>query len=434
MYRIRKIDALQILDSRGIPTVFVEIELKNGIKGSASVPSGASVGSREAIELRDNNPEIYFGKGVSKAVENINTILAPHLIDMDVTNQGKIDSYLIELDNTINKSRFGANSLLAISLACARAAANYYELPLYKYLGGTNATTLPTPIMNIINGGAHATNNLDFQEFMIAPVGFKTFSEALRAGDEVFHILKQILKSKGISVAVGDEGGFAPDLTSAEKAIELIIQAIEKSGYGTNKIKICLDVAASEFYEEGDCSDGICSLSKYNLNGIAKSYTTEEMIDYLEKLVINYPIISIEDGVAENDDLGWIELTKKLSGKCQIVGDDLFVTNSKLLQIGINENIANSIIIKPNQIGTLTETLKTIKLAKSNNYSTIISHRSGETEDSFIADLAVAVNSGIIKTGSLCRSERVCKYNRLLKIENELGKSAIYNGIEAFRI
>ena len=433
MCEIEDIKARQILDSRGNPTVEADIKLIDGTIGRASVPSGASTGIYEARELRDKIKNDYFGKSVLKAVDNINTLIAPNLIGEDASNQELIDNLMIEIDGSFNKSSLGANAILAVSLACARASSIYYNMPLYKYLGGINARVLPAPMMNIINGGAHANNNLDFQEFMITPVGFKSFSEALKAGSEIFHTLKQILSSKGFSTAVGDEGGFAPELNSAENAIELIIMAIEKAGYNTNNVKICLDIAASELYNEGECSGGVCSLSKYDLKGENKNFTSEEMIDYLEKLVQNYPIISIEDGMSQDDWLGWQNLTERLGNKCQLIGDDLFVTNTKRLIEGINKKVANSILIKPNQIGTLTETMDAILMAQENNYSVVVSHRSGETEDSFIADLAVAVNCGLIKTGSVSRTDRIAKYNQLLRIEEELGISAFYSGISAFK-
>jgi enolase len=339
---------------------------------------------------------------------------------------------MLELDGTFNKSVLGANAILGISLACARCAATCLNIPLYRYIGGMRATILPTPMMNILNGGVHATNNLDIQEFMIAPVGVSSFSQAIKAGVEIFHAFKSILEERGLSTNVGDEGGFAPNLSSPEEGIELIINAIEKAGYNTKIIKICLDIAATEFYEEGECSGGMCSLSNYVLKNKSCHFSSEEMIDYLSNLVENYPIISIEDGLAEDDELGWRKLTQKLGNKCQLVGDDLFTTNVNRLFDGIKKKLGNSILIKPNQIGTLSETMDTILMAQKNNYSTIISHRSGDTEDTFIADLAVGVNAGLIKTGSLSRTERICKYNRLLKIEQELGGAARYMGIHAF--
>lgn len=428
---IENIEARQILDSRGNPTVEAEVTLTDGTNACASVPSGASTGTFEALELRDKVQNDYFGKSVLKAVNNIDEIIAPNLIGENIFSQRDLDDLMLELDGTFNKSTLGANAILGVSLACARAAAKALEIPLYRYLGGINACVLPTPMMNILNGGVHANNKLDFQEFMISPVGVSSFSEAIKAGVEIFHTLKQILNGMNFSTAVGDEGGFAPQLSSTEEAIELIIKAIEKAGYNTKIIKICLDCASSELYEEGECSGGVCSLSKYKLEG--QNYTSEQMVDYLEKLVNSYPIISIEDGLAEDDELGWQELTKRLGKKCQLVGDDLFVTNVNRLIGGIRKGMANSILIKPNQIGTLSETLDTILMAQKNGFSTIISHRSGETEDTFIADLAVGVNSGLIKTGSLSRTDRICKYNRLLKIEEELGANAKYMGIRAYK-
>ncbi len=430
---IENITARQILDSRGNPTIEAEVELNNGTIAKASVPSGASTGTFEAVELRDKNNSEFLGKSVYKAVDNINNIIAQNLIGENPANQRDIDNTLIELDGSFNKSTLGANATLAVSLSCARAAAKAYEMPLYRYLGGINSCVLPTPMMNILNGGVHANNKLDFQEFMISPVGAPTFGDALRAGSEIFHTLKNILNKNGYSTTVGDEGGFAPDISNPEEAIEFIILAIESSGYNLNSIKICLDVAASELYEEGECQDGFCSLSKYDLKGLGKKFSSDEMIDYLEKLVKTYPIISIEDGLAEDDELGWKNLNERLGNTCQLVGDDLFVTNVERLRGGIKKKLANSILIKPNQIGTLSETLDTILMAQKNGFSTIISHRSGETEDTFIADLAVGVNAGLIKTGSLSRTDRICKYNRLLKIEEELADNAKYTGIRAFK-
>ena len=432
MCEIDDIKARQILDSRGNPTVEAEVILIDGTYGRASVPSGASTGIYESKELRDNIKSDYQGKGVLRAVENINLVIAPNLLGEDVTNQAMIDSLMMEMDGSFNKSTLGANAILAVSLACARAAANFYELPLYKYLGGITAKVLPTPMMNILNGGVHANNNLDIQEFMITPVGCSSFSDALKAGSEIFHTLKTILNAKNLNTSVGDEGGFAPNLNSTREAIEIIIYAIEKAGYNTNNVKLCLDVAASELYEEGECSGGVCSLSRYYLKGENKRLTSEEMIDYLEELVRDYPIISIEDGLAQDDWLGWQNLTERLG--CQLVGDDLFVTNTSRLKQGIERGVANSILIKPNQIGTLTETLEAILMAQENGYTAVVSHRSGETEDSFIADLAVATNSGLIKTGSLSRTDRLAKYNQLLRIEEELGANAKYLGEKAYNI
>lgn len=433
MCEIEDIIARQILDSRGNPTVEVDVKLIDGSIGRASVPSGASTGIYEAKELRDKVKDAYMGKGVMKAVENINTVITPNLLGEDAFDQQMIDSLLIEMDGSFNKSNLGANAILGVSLACARAAAESLDIPLYRYLGGILGVVLPVPMMNIINGGVHANNNLDFQEFMISPVGVSTFSEALQAGSEIFHTLQQILTEQGLATTVGDEGGFAPNLNSTRDAIELIISAIEKAGYSTNNVKICLDAAASELYEEGECSGGVCSLSRYYLKGEDKKLTSEEMIEYLESLVRDYPIISIEDGLSQDDWLGWQNLTEKLGNKCQLVGDDLFVTNTKRLLEGIENKAANSILIKLNQIGTLTETLDAIRLAHENNYSTVISHRSGETDDSFIADLAVASNCGLIKTGSLSRGERLAKYNQLLRIEEELGAGGKYLGRRAFK-
>lgn len=432
MCEIEDIKARQILDSRGNPTVEVDVKLIDGAFGRASVPSGASTGSYEAKELRDNIKTEYLGKGVLRAVDNVNSVITPNLLGEEVFDQHLIDSLMMEMDGSFNKSTLGANAILAVSLACARAAANSLEIPLYRYLGGINSRVLPTPMMNILNGGAHANNKLDFQEFMITPVGMSCYSEALRAGSEIFHTLKIILNEKGLSTTVGDEGGFAPNIDSTREAIEVIISAIEKAGYNTNNIKLCLDVAASELYEEGECSGGVCSLSKYYLKGENKKLTSEEMVEYLAELVRDYPIISIEDGLAQDDWLGWQNLTEKLGNKCQLVGDDLFVTNTCRLKEGIEKGVANSILIKPNQIGTLTETMNAILMARENGYTAIISHRSGETEDSFIADLAVATNSGLIKTGSLSRTDRMAKYNQLLRIEEELGDSAQYLGIKAY--
>ena len=432
MCEIEDIKARQILDSRGNPTVEVDVKLIDGSFGRASVPSGASTGIYEAKELRDNIKTDYFGKSVLKAIDNINTVITPNLLGEDATNQQLIDNLMLEMDGTFNKSTLGANAILAVSLACARASANFYELPLYRYLGGIIGKTLPTPMMNILNGGAHANNNLDIQEFMIAPVGVSCFSEALKAGSEIFHTLQKIFNEKGLSTTVGDEGGFAPNLNSTREAIETIIMAIEKAGYNTNNVKICLDVASSELYEEGECSNGVCSLSRYFLKGENRKLTSENMVEYLDELVRDYPIISIEDGLAQDDWLGWQNLTEKLGQKCQLVGDDLFVTNTSRLKEGIEMHVANSILIKPNQIGTLTETLNTIYMAQKNGYTAVVSHRSGETEDSFIADLAVAANCGLIKTGSVSRTDRLVKYNQLLRIEEELASGANYLGRKAF--
>ena len=433
MCEIEDIRARQILDSRGNPTVEVDVKLADGAAGRASVPSGASTGIYEAKELRDNNRAEYLGKGVLKAIDNINSVITPNLLGEDAANQQLIDSLMLEMDGSFNKSTLGANAILAVSIACARASANSLDIPLYRYLGGINGRVMPAPMMNILNGGAHANNNLDFQEFLIVPAGMTSFSDALKAGSEIFNTLKIILNEKGLSTTVGDEGGFAPNLNSTREAIEVIISAIEKAGYSTNNIKICLDVAASELYEEGECSGGVCSLSQYHLKSEGKKLTSEQMIEYLDELVRDYPIISIEDGLSQDDWLGWQNLTETLGNKCQLVGDDLFVTNTNRLKEGIDKKVANSILIKPNQIGTLSETLDTILMAQENNYTAIVSHRSGETEDSFIADLAVAVNCGLIKTGSVSRTDRLVKYNQLLRIEEELGSDAKYRGIRAFK-
>ena len=375
MCEIEDIKARQILDSRGNPTVEVDVKLIDGTLGRASVPSVASTGIYEAKELRDNIKTEYLGKGVLRAVDNVNSVITPNLLGEEVFDQHLIDSLMMEMDGSFNKSTLGANAILAVSLACARAAANSLEIPLYRYLGGINSRVLPTPMMNILNGGAHANNKLDFQEFMITPVGMSCYSEALRAGSEIFHTLKIILNEKGLSTTVGDEGGFAPNIDSTREAIEVIISAIEKAGYNTNNIKLCLDVAASELYEEGECSGGVCSLSKYYLKGENKKLTSEEMVEYLAELVRDYPIISIEDGLAQDDWLGWQNLTEKLGNKCQLVGDDLFVTNTCRLKEGIEKGVANSILIKPNQIGTLTETMNAILMARENSYTAVISHR-----------------------------------------------------------
>ena len=419
---IEDVVARQILDSRGNPTVEVDVTLSCGVVGRAAVPSGASTGIFEALELRDGDKSKYLGKGVLKAVENVNKIIAPELIGKDASNQQEIDAFMLELDGTENKSKLGANAILGVSLAVAKAASMAFEMPLYRYLGGINAVTLPVPMMNIINGGAHADNNVDFQEFMIAPVGASCFQEAIRMGAEVFHNLKSVLKSRGMVTSVGDEGGFAPNLGSNEEALKVIVEAIEKAGYTTEQVKICLDVASSEFYEDGS----------YNLEGEGKKLSREEMVSFLENWVNNYPIISIEDGMAEEDWEGWKMLTDRIGHKCQLVGDDLFVTNTKRLAQGIEKQTANSILIKVNQIGTLTETLQSISMAHNAGYTAISSHRSGETEDTFIADLAVATNCGQIKTGSASRSDRIAKYNQLIRIEQQLGSAAIYPGLKAF--
>jgi len=419
---IEDVVARQILDSRGNPTVEVDVKLSCGVIGRAAVPSGASTGIFEALELRDGDMSNFLGKSVLKAVDNVNSIIAPELIGEDASNQQAIDNLMLELDGTENKSKLGANAILGVSLACAKACSLAYEMPLYRYLGGINSTTLPVPMMNIINGGAHADNNVDFQEFMIAPVGAENFQQAIKMGAEVFHNLKSVLKSKGMVTSVGDEGGFAPNLSSNSEAIEVIIEAINKAGYNTDQIKICLDVASSEFYEDG----------KYMLQGEGKSLSREEMVNFLSDWVDRYPIISIEDGMAEEDWDGWKMLTDKIGHKCQLVGDDLFVTNTKRLSMGIEKGIANSILIKVNQIGTLSETLAAMSMASEAGYTSIASHRSGETEDTFIADLAVATNCGLIKTGSASRTDRICKYNQLIRIEQELGSAAKYRGLKAF--
>jgi len=421
---IEQVQAREILDSRGNPTVESEILLETGAAGRAAVPSGASTGENEAVELRDGDKFRYLGKGVRHAVENINKPIANAIVGMDAFDQALIDQTLIDLDDTPNKSKLGANAILAVSLAAARAVADDLSVPLYRYLGGTNARQLPVPLMNILNGGAHADNNVDFQEFMIVPAGAPTFSEALRWGTEVFHTLKGVLKKRGYSTAVGDEGGFAPSLKSNNEAIEVILEAINAAGYvAGEQIASALDPASSEFYEEGYY---VFKKSDH------RRLTSDEMVQYWVNWVKQYPIISIEDGLAETDWQGWASLTGELGDTIQLVGDDLFVTNTRYLERGIDEIVANSILIKVNQIGTLTETLDAIEMARTNNYTAIISHRSGETEDPFIADLAVATNAGQIKTGSASRTDRIAKYNQLLRIEEELGKSARYGGFSAF--
>jgi enolase len=424
MSEIMDIYAREILDSRGNPTIEVDVLLESGAFGRAAVPSGASTGEREALELRDGDKTRYLGKGVLKAVENVNELICDALIGWEASDQAGIDAKLIELDGTESKTNLGANATLGVSLACARAAAEESGLPFYQYLGGTNAKELPVPMMNIINGGEHADNNVDIQEFMIMPVGAPTFKEALRMGAEIFHALKSVLKAKGYNTAVGDEGGFAPNLSSNEEALKVIVEAIEAAGYKPGEdVLLALDVAASEIYSDG----------KYNFaNEKDAIKTAAETVDFYADLIERYPIISIEDGLAENDWEGWKLMTDKLGDKIQIVGDDLYVTNTKILQEGIDKGIANSILIKLNQIGTLTETLEAIEMAKRAGYTTVISHRSGETEDSTIADLAVATNAGQIKTGSLCRTDRICKYNQLLRIEDELEGVSIYNGKKVF--
>src|SRR5574344_329107 len=418
--KIEKITGREILDSRGNPTVEVDVLLESGIVGRASVPSGASTGEHEALELRDGDKARYGGKGVQKAVDNINNIIGPHLVGVSALDQRGIDHLMLSLDGTPTKSKLGANAILGVSLAVAKAAAAYLDLPLYRYIGGLNTYILPVPMMNIINGGSHSDAPIAFQEFMIRPVGASSFKEGLRMGAEIFHSLKKVLHKRGLSTAVGDEGGFAPALKGTEDALESIIEAIKLAGYTTEQVHIGLDCAASEFYK-----DGIYDYSKFEGPNGAKR-NSEEQAAYLEELINKYPIDSIEDGMSENDWTGWKLLTDKIGDRCQLVGDDLFVTNVDFLQRGIAEGCANSILIKVNQIGTLTETLNAIEMAHRHGYTTVTSHRSGETEDSTIADIAVATNSGQIKTGSLSRSDRMAKYNQLLRIEEELGSPAVY--------
>ena len=423
MAMITEVYAREILDSRGNPTVEVEVCLEDGAMGRAAVPSGASTGVHEAVELRDGDKERYLGKGVTKAVDNVNDIIAEAIIGLDATRQTEIDELLVRLDGTPNKGRLGANAILGVSMAVAKAAAASVGLPLYLYLGGVAAKELPVPMMNILNGGEHADNNVDIQEFMIMPVGAKSFSEALRMNAEIYHNLKALLKEKGLSTALGDEGGFAPNLKCNAAAIEVILEATERAGYKPGKdIVMAMDVASSEFYVDG----------KYKMTGEGVEMTSEEMVDYLAGLCEKYPIISIEDGMAEDDWDGWKKLTKKLGKKVQLVGDDLFVTNEERLVQGIEKGVANAILIKVNQIGTLTETFNAIETAKRAGYTCIISHRSGETEDTTLADIAVAVNAGQIKTGAPARTDRVAKYNQLLRIEEDLGKAAKYNGMKVF--
>ncbi len=433
---IKEVYAREVLDSRGNPTVEVEIWTESDAFGRALVPSGASTGEHEAVELRDGDASRYLGKGVLNAVDNVNNVIAPEIIGMNVFDQVGIDQLMIELDGTENKGKLGANAILGVSMAVARAAADYAGLSLYNYLGGFNAKELPTPMMNILNGGSHADNNVDFQEFMIMPVGAPTFKEAIRMGAEVFHNLKKVLKSKGLNTAVGkskglntavgDEGGFAPNLGSNEEAITVILEAIKKAGYVPGKdVLLALDVAASEFYDK--------KTKKYVLAGEGgKTYDSKGLAEFYVDLCDRYPIISIEDGLAEDDWDGWAYLTERLGKKVQLVGDDLFVTNTKRLAQGIEKGIANSILIKVNQIGTLTETFEAIEMAKKAGYTAVVSHRSGETEDTIIADIAVALNTGQIKTGSMSRTDRVAKYNQLLRIEDELGTTAVYNGVKSF--
>jgi enolase len=419
MYAITDIVAREILDSRGNPTVEADVYLTSGVMGRAAVPSGASTGEYEAVELRDGDPGRYLGKGVLKAVENVNTIIASELIGMDVREQIEIDGLLCSLDGTANKGNLGANAMLGVSLACAKAAATACELPLFRYIGGAQASLLPVPMMNILNGGAHADNNVDIQEFMIAPVGAQTFTEGLRMGTEIYHSLKKTLKEKGHRTAVGDEGGFAPDLGSNEEALEIILVAIERAGYAPGRdILISLDAAASEFYKDG----------LYTLSAEGASMNSLQLAKYYEKLCLKYPIYSIEDGFDQNDWAGWKEFTDAVGRSIQIVGDDLFVTNTERLAQGIENGVANSILVKVNQIGTLSETLQTIQMAHRAGYTTVISHRSGETSDYTIADLAVAVNAGQIKTGAPCRSDRIAKYNQLLRIEEQLAGACAYHG------
>lgn len=420
---ITDVYAREVLDSRGNPTVEVEVRLESGVLGRAIVPSGASTGAYEAVELRDGDKSRYLGKGVLKAVDNVNTIIAPEIIGYDALDQVEIDNKMIEIDGTPNKATLGANAILAVSMAVARAAADALDVPLYTYLGGFNAKTLPVPMMNIVNGGEHADNNIDVQEFMVLPIGASTFSEALRMGTEIFHALKGVLKAKGLNTAVGDEGGFAPNLGSNEEALSTIMEAIEKAGYKAGvDVFLGMDVASTEFFKDG----------KYHLSGEGKSFTPAEFVDLLASWVEKYPIVSIEDGCSEDDWDGWKLLTEKLGDKVQLVGDDLFVTNTERLSDGIKQGVGNSILVKVNQIGTLTETFDAIEMAKRAGYTAVISHRSGESEDSTIADIAVATNAGQIKTGAPSRTDRVAKYNQLLRIEDRLGSTAKYGGKEAF--
>ncbi len=423
---IADVYAREVLDSRGNPTIEVEVYTESGAYGRAMVPSGASTGEHEAVELRDGDKKRYLGKGVLKAVENVNEVIAPEIIGLDVTQQAYIDQLMIDLDGTPNKAKLGANAILGVSMAVARAAADFSGLPLYLYLGGFNAKELPVPMMNIINGGSHADNNVDFQEFMIMPVGFETFSEALRCGAEVFHSLKKVLSSKGYNTAVGDEGGFAPNLKSNEEAVTVILEAIEAAGYKPgSQVKLAMDVASSEFYNK--------QTGKYVLAGEGgKELTSKELVAFYKDLVTKYPIVSIEDGLDENDWDGWKMMTDELGSLVQLVGDDFFVTNTERLSKGIEKGIANSILIKVNQIGTLTETFNAVEMAKRAGYTSVLSHRSGETEDSTIADIAVATNCGQIKTGSLSRTDRIAKYNQLLRIEDELGTTAVFRGAKTF--
>ena len=425
MSYILDVHAREVLDSRGNPTVEVDVITETGIIGRAMVPIGASTGVHEALELRDGDKSRYLGKGVLKAVNNVNEIIAPEIMGLSVLEQPMIDRILNEIDGTKTKSKLGANAILGVSMAVARAAANELQMPLYKYIGGVNAKTLPVPMMNILNGGEHAANNVDIQEFMILPVGAKSFKEALRMGSEIYHELKNVLKNKNLATGVGDEGGFAPDLDSNEEALEVIVEAIKSAGYEPGKdVCLGLDVAATEFY---DADNQI-----YDMKGEGKKYTADELIDYYLNLTKKYPLISIEDAFAEDDWDDWVKWTKTINGKIQLVGDDLFVTNTERLKIGIESGVANSILVKLNQIGTLTETIDAVKMAMEAGYTAVISHRSGETEDSFIADLAVALNAGQIKTGAPARTDRVAKYNELLRIEEELGEESKYLGLESF--
>jgi len=421
MPTIYDVYAREVLDSRGNPTVEVEVTLESGISGRAIVPSGASTGEREALELRDGDQKRYNGKGVTKAVGNVNNTIAPEIEGLDVIDQAYIDNLLVEMDGTENKSNLGANAILGVSMACARAASEYVDLPLYQYIGGIRGREIPVPMMNVVNGGAHAQNSLDVQEFMIVPAGADCFKEALRMGAEVFHTLKGILKEKGYSTGVGDEGGFSPQIKSTKETLDTLVIAIQKAGYKPGKdIYLALDVAASEIYKKG----------KYHIDG--NVWDSGKLIDFYDSLIQKYPIISIEDGFAQNDWKGWQAFTERCASKIQIVGDDVFVTNPKIFMEGIKKGVANSILIKLNQIGTVTETLTTIELARKAGYTCVISHRSGETEDTFMADFAVATNAGQIKTGSASRSERIAKYNQLMRIEDEMGDLAIYSGKDVF--
>ena len=424
MSEIEYVHGRQILDSRGNPTVEVDVQLSSGVMGRAAVPSGASTGVHEAVELRDGDKGVYCGKSVYKAVDNVNDIIAPEIVGMDAIYQRDLDNVMIDLDGTPNKGKLGANAILGVSLAAAKAQAEECNLPLYRYIGGVNACTLPVPMMNILTGGKHADNNADIQEFMIVPAGAESFSEALRMGTEVFHSLKALLKSKGLNTAVGDEGGFAPNLKSNEEALEFIVEAIKKAGYKPGKdLFIALDIASSEFFKDG----------KYVFTKSSnESFDSKGLIDLYESWIAKYPIVSIEDGLAEDDWDGWKLMTERIGDKIQLVGDDLFVTNTERLKMGIEKGVANSILIKVNQIGSLTETLDAIELAKKNKYTAVVSHRSGETEDTTIADIVVGMNAGQIKTGSASRTDRICKYNQLLRIEEELGDSAVFAGLSAF--